>query len=58
MAMKPVYTRILMVLAGVITAAANVEIWNLKSALVLVGMFVAGVAALDSPGTAAKLAAK
>lgn len=56
--MKPIITRVLMVLAGIITAAANVEAWNLKSALVLLGMFVAGIAALDSPGTAAKLAAK
>ena len=51
--MNPLYTRILMVLAGVITAASTVEEWNLRTGLSLLGMFVAGIAALNSPGTKA-----
>jgi len=52
--MPNIATRILMVLAGVITAASTVEVWNLRTGLSLLGMFVAGIAALNSPGTAAK----
>jgi hypothetical protein len=43
-----------MVLAGVITSASTVETWNWRTGLSLLGMFVAGIAALNSPGTAAK----
>lgn len=53
MTINPTFTRILMVLAGVITAASTVEVWNLRTGLSLLGMFVAGIAALNSPGTKA-----
>lgn len=56
--MSPTITRILMVLAGVITSASTVETWNWRTGLSLLGMFVAGIAALNSPGTAAKAEVK
>ncbi len=56
--MPTIVTRILMVLAGVVTAASTVETWNWRTGLSLLGMFVAGIAALNSPGTAAKAEAK
>lgn len=52
--MTPLVTRILMILAGTITAASTVETWNWRTGLSLLGMFVAGIAALNSPGTQAK----
>ncbi len=52
--MNPTIIRILMVLSGVITSASTVETWNWRTGLSLLGMFVAGIAALNSPGTAAK----
>ncbi len=51
--MSPTITRILMVLAGVITSASTIEVWSWRTGLSLLGMFVAGVAALNSPGTKA-----
>ncbi len=52
--MNPTITRMLMVLAGVITSASTVEAWNWRTALSLLGMFVAGIAALNAPGTKAE----
>jgi hypothetical protein len=51
--MSPIVTRILMILAGVITSASAVEVWNWRTGLSLLGMFVAGIAALNAPGTKA-----
>ncbi len=56
--MNPTITRILMALAGIITSASTVEAWNWRTVLSLVGMFVAGIAALNSPGTQAAAEAK
>jgi hypothetical protein len=52
--MPPIVTRILMILAGVITSASSIEVWNWRTGLSLLGMFVAGIAALNAPGTKAK----
>ncbi len=49
--MNPIITRVILVLAGVVTAASQVDKFDTKTLLMLFGMFLAGIGALNAPGT-------